>query len=288
MALWDIKGKALGRPVYDLLGGPMRDKVLLYSHVSPTNDIPKAVADAKRQVALGYSALKLDPFGKEMGPKHRRYIDGKISAAGAAFGEDLMAALREAVGPDVELMIDAHGNFDVPTAIELCNRMKPYNLTWFEEPTQPESIDALRQVRANTDIPLCTGERKYTRWDFVPILTEGLVNFIMPDICWTGGISEMRKIAILAESFYVPVSPHDASGPFNVLTGAHTMITVPNFYRLEMTDHAVNYYNNVLTEPLDIRDGYIHLPDRPGLGYELNHDFIKANPDPDWQRIKGS
>jgi len=287
MALWDIKGKALGKPVYDLLGGPMRDSILLYSHVAPTDDIPKAVEDAKRQVALGYTALKLDPFGRFMGRKHRRYIDGKIPAEGATFGVELMAALREAVGPDIELMIDAHGNFDVPTAIDLCNRMLPYHLTWFEEPLQPESVEGLRQVRANTDIPLCTGERKYTRWDFVPILQEGLVNYIMPDICWTGGISEMVKIAVLAESYYVPISPHDASGPFNVVAGAHAMMGVPNFYRLEMTDHAVESYNAVLTEPLDIRDGCIHLPETPGLGYELDHDFIQAHPDPDWERIKG-
>ncbi len=286
MALWDIKGKALNRPVYDLLGGPIRDSVPVYSHVAPAGDIEACVADAKRQVAMGYQALKLDPFSPEMGKHHRRYIDGKISPAAAAHAVDLMAALRGAVGPDVELMIDAHGNFDVSTATQLCNSMLPFNLTWFEEPLQPESVDAMRQLRRNTDINLCIGERQYTRWDFAPYLQEGLVNYIMPDICWTGGISEMKRIAVLAETFYVPISPHDASGPINVTAGAHVLMNVPNIYRLEMTDHAREAYDNVLTEPLDIRDGHYHMNGKPGLGYELDHDFIAANPDPQWESMR--
>jgi len=285
IALWDIKGKALGRPVWDLLGGKMRDSVPVYSHVGSIGDIDACVADAKRQVALGYQALKLDPFSPEMGKHHRRYIDGKISPAGADYAEELMQSLREAVGSEMELMIDAHGNFDVSTATELCNRMMKFKLTWFEEPLQPESLDAHRQLRRNTDINLCIGERQYTRWDFAPYLQEGLVNYIMPDICWTGGISEMKRIAVLAETYYVPISPHDASGPFNVISGAHVLMNVPNIYRLEMTDHALAAYNSVITEPLDIRNGHIHLPDRPGLGYELDHDFISSHPDPDWAKL---
>ena len=285
MALWDIKGKALNKPVWDLLGGKVREKVPVYSHVGFLDKIETAVSDAVRQVNLGYKALKLDPFMPEMKKSHRRYIDGKISEQGASYADDLMSEIRKAIGPSIELMIDAHGNFDVSTATELCNRMKKHNLIWFEEPLQPESIDAHRQLRNNTDINLCIGERKYTRWDFAPYLQEGLVNYIMPDICWTGGISEMKRIATLAETFYIPISPHDASGAFNVISGAHVLMNVPNIYRLEMTDHSLENYNNVITEPLDIRDGFLHLNNKPGLGYELNHDFIKSNPDPEWEKI---
>jgi galactonate dehydratase len=284
-ALWDIKGKALGRPVWDLLGGKMRDSVPVYTDVGFLTDIDASVADAKRQVALGYQALGLDPFDPEMRKNHRRYIDGKISSAGAAYAEDLMSALREAVGPDIELMIDAHGNFDVSTATEMCNRMAKFDLTWFEEPLQPESLDAHRQLRQNTDINLCIGERKYTRWDFAPYLQEGLVNYIKPDVCWTGGISEMKRIAILAETYYVPITPHDASGPFNLVAGAHLLTNVPNIYRLEMSGRSLDRYNSVITEPLDLRDGYLHLLDKPGLGYELDHDYIAAHPDPDWAKL---
>ncbi|MBL06402.1 MAG: mandelate racemase [Chloroflexi bacterium] len=285
MALWDIKGKALNRPVWDLLGGKVREKIPVYSHVGFLDKIETAVSDAVRQVNLGYKALKLDPFMPEMKKHHRRYIDGKISDEGASYADDLMSEIRKAIGPSIELMIDAHGNFDVSTATELCNRMKKHNLIWFEEPLQPESIDAHRQLRKNTDINLCIGERKYTRWDFAPYLQEGLVNYIMPDICWTGGISEMKRIATLAETFYIPISPHDASGAFNVISGAHVLMNVPNIYRLEMTDHSLENYNNVITEPLDIKDGFLYLNNKPGLGYELNHDFIQSNPDPEWEKI---
>ena len=285
MALWDIKGKALNKPVWDLLGGKVREKVPVYSHVGFLDKIETAVSDAVRQVNLGYKALKLDPFMPEMKKSHRRYIDGKISEEGASYADDLMSEIRKAIGPSIELMIDAHGNFDVSTATDLCNRMKKHNLIWFEEPLQPESIDAHRQLRNNTDINLCIGERKYTRWDFAPYLQEGLVNYIMPDICWTGGISEMKRIATLAETFYIPISPHDASGAFNVISGAHVLMNVPNIYRLEMTDHSLENYNNVITEPLDIRDGFLHLNNKAGFGYELNQDFIKSNPDPEWEKI---
>ena len=285
MALWDIKGKMLNKPVYDLLGGAMRDKVPVYSHISPANDIKKCIEDAKRQISLGYEALKLDPFSPEMQKSHRRYIDGKISSAGANHAEDLMSELRSSLGNDIELMIDAHGNFDISTATTLCRRMEKFNLTWFEEPLQPESLEAHRQLRNNTDINLCIGERKFTRWDFAPYLQEGLVNYIMPDICWTGGISEFKRIAVLAETYYTPISPHDASGPINIIAGAHVLMNVPNIYRLEMNEHSLEQYNSVITENLNINNGFIHLPDKPGLGIELDHDFISSHSDNDWEKI---
>ena len=282
IALWDIKGKALGKPVYNLLGGAFRDKILLYTHVKQA-DPDQAAEHARSLVAEGYTALKTDPFMPEMRPHHRQYTTGSISAEGAALGEAKIAAIREAVGPDIEVMIDAHGNFNVPTAIKLCKRMEPYNLTWFEEPCQPESIDALRQVRESVSIPLCVGERLYTRFGFYPVLKEGLADYLMPDIVWTGGITETRKIANLAEVFHVPVSPHDANGPINIISGAHTMMTVPNFYRLELVSTWMDNYNACIIPHLDIRDGYLHLPDKPGLGFELNKDFLEANADPDWR-----
>jgi galactonate dehydratase len=282
IALWDIKGKALGKPIYSLLGGAFRDKILLYTHVK-AGDPDAAAAHARSLVAEGYTALKTDPYMPEMRKHHRQYTTGTISAEGAALGEDTMAAIREAVGPNIEVLLDAHGNFNVPTAIKLCRMMEPYDLTWFEEPVPPESLDALRQVRESVNIPLCTGERLYTRFGFYPVLNERLVDYIMPDIVWTGGISETRKIANLAEIFHIPVTPHDANGPINIIAGAHTMMTVPNFYRLELVSSWMDNYNACIEPHLDIRDGYLHLSDRPGLGVELNKDFLESHVDPDWQ-----
>jgi galactonate dehydratase len=282
IALWDIKGKVMGKPIYQLFGGPIWDSVLLYTHVTP-GDPQKAAEHARALVAEGYTALKTDPFGPEMSKHHRRYMRGAISAAGASNAVDTIAAMREAVGPDIEILIDAHGNFNVPTAINLARRLEPYDIGWFEEPVPPDSYDALRHVKESVSVPICVGERLYTRWDFVPILTERLAEYIMPDILWTGGISELRKIANMAEAFYVPISPHDASGPINILSGAHTMMTVPNFYRLEFSRSTLDLHNSFVTPPLDIRDGYLYLSDRPGLGVELNVEYLEAHPDPDWR-----
>ncbi len=281
IALWDIKGKALGLPIYRLFGGPVWDDVPLYTHVTP-REPDAAAAHAKSLVAEGYTTLKLDPFSAEMGQHHRRYLRGAISAAGANAGVELIAAIRDAVGPDIDILIDCHGNFNVPTAIDIAKRLAPYNIGWLEEPVQPDGIDALRQVRAAVDVPICVGERLYSRWDFAPVLTERLAEYLMPDILWCGGISEMRKIANMAEPFYIPVSPHDASGPINILAGAHTMMTVPNFYKVEINSAWLPQLNRFISAPLDVRDGTLHLSERPGLGVTLDEDFIQAHPDPDW------
>ena len=281
IALWDIKGKAMGLPIYRLFGGPVWDDVPLYTHVVP-REPDAAAAHAKSLAAEGYTSMKLDPFSGEMGRHHRRYMRGEISAAGANAGVELVAAIRDAVGPDIEILIDCHGNFNVATAINIAKRLEPHNIGWLEEPVQPDSVDALRQVRDAVNVPICVGERLYSRWDFAPILTGRLAEYLMPDILWCGGISEMRKIANMAEPFYIPVSPHDASGPINILAGAQTMMTVPNFYKVEINSAWLPQLNRFITEPLDAADGTLRLSERPGLGVELDEEYIAAHPDPDW------
>jgi galactonate dehydratase len=189
---------------------------------------------------------------------------------------DIIAAIREAVGPDVEVLIDAHALYNVPTAIRLANRLAPYNITWFEEPVPPESYHALRQVREQVPTRICVGERLHTRFDFVPVLEQRLADFIMPDVTWTGGISELKKISTMAEAYYVPVSPHDASGPINVMAGAHVMMTVPNFYKLETMRSKLSAYDAFITEPLVCIDGNLQVPRTPGLGIEMNVEYLRA------------
>ena len=282
IALWDIKGKIANKPIYEILGGgPVRDQIEMYTHVQP-GDPSYAANQARELVSKGFKTIKLDPFQPEMKQHHRRYIQGMISPKAATLGQDTVAAIRESVGPEIEILIDCHGNFNVPTAIKIAKMLEPYNIGWFEEPVQPNSNEALKQVKESVNVPICVGERLYTRWDFLPILKENLAEYLMPDILWTGGISELYKISTLAETFYVPVSPHDASGPINILAGAHTMMTVPNFFKLEMNHSSLPTLTMMITEPININQGYLELPSRPGLGVELNEDYLESHLDPDW------
>jgi len=282
IALWDIKGKVLGKPIYDLLGGPLRDAIPLYTH--PQKGPPEIVAEsAREQVAEGYEAVKTDPFWDEMGPTHTARVSGYISSHGLQNGVEIIAALRDAIGPNIEILIDCHGNYDVASAIRCAKALEPYNLTWLEEPVPPENYEALRQVKESVSIPICTGERLYTRWDCLPVLRNRLADYLMSDVCWTGGISELKKISSLAEAYYVNISPHGAMGPIQILAGAHVVKTVPNLYRLEITSLWLPEFNKAISNPLVIRDGGLYLSNRPGLGIEVDRDYIKANPDPEWK-----
>ena len=155
--------------------------------------------------------------------------------------------------------------------------MEAGNIDWFEEPVPPESYNALKQVRDKVSAAISVGERGHTKWDFVPILENRLADYIMPDVTWTGGITELKKISSLAEAYYVPISPHDASGPINVVAGAQVMMTVPNFYRLETSRWDLSSYNDFILTPLDNSNGALKLSRAPGLGIEMNRAFLEAN-----------
>ena len=277
IALWDIRGKVLGLPIKELFGGPVRDGVPIYTH--PQNGATPAdlAQHCKAIVETGQISIKTDPFHPHHEEEKNGYLSGKLSFEAQNLGVERIAAVREAVGPNVEILIDCHGRFDVPTAIRLAKALEPYNIFWFEEPVPVESYHALRQVKDSTDIPICVGERLHTRWEFVPILENELADFIMPDVTWTGGISEIKKIATMAEAYYVPISPHDASGPINVLAGAHVMASVPNHYRVETSRAKLNAYDEFIDHPLDIRGDKIYLSERPGLGIELDREYLKAH-----------
>ena len=269
IALWDIRGKQLDQPIYMLLGGPVRDRIGLYTHPPRISDIESAVTDSKEVVASGHRAFKFDPMMRSIPEGNAHYIDGQISQRGMEEAWEITAAIREAVGPSIELLIDAHGKYNVPTAIDLCHGLEKSNIFWFEEPVPVESNHALRQVREKINAKISVGERIFTRWEFIEVFEKELADFIMPDVTWTGGISELKKISTLAESYYVPVSPHDASGPINVMAGAQVMMSVPNFYKLETSRYDLSDYNQFIDVPLDVRQGDLYVPDRPGLGVNL-------------------
>jgi galactonate dehydratase len=289
IALWDIRGKILGKPIYELLGGPVRDEIALYTHPDQSKFTSKegVVAEIRAIVDSGHTALKFDPFafqgargGPHGWPREQRdgYLDGSMTRRDEREAADLTALIRDTVGPDVDVLIDAHGRFDVPTAIRLCNALvEAGDIDWFEEPCPPESYNALKQVRDKVSAAISWGERGHTKWDFVPILENKLADYLMPDITWTGGITELKKISALAEAYYLPITPHDASGPINVVAGAQVMMTVPNFYRLETSRSDLSSYNEFIVTPLDNTNGSLKLARGPGLGIEINREFLEAN-----------
>jgi galactonate dehydratase len=277
IALWDIKAQSLGVPIYELLGGAVREAIPLYTHFQYARSVEQMVDNATAEVERGSRAVKTDPFMAAGGLSNVRYVDGQIERTTENTGVAMVEAIRGAVGPDVEVLIDAHALYNVPTAVRLANRLAPCNITWFEEPCPPESYDALEQVRAQVPTRISVGERLYTRYEFLPVLNRHLTDYVMPDVTWTGGISELKKIATLAETFYVPISPHDASGPVNVMAGAQVMMSVPNFYRLEARRVRMDFYNAFIEEPLHVRDGALIVPRKPGLGIRLDTSYLEQH-----------
>ena len=277
IALWDIRGKVLNQPIYKLLGGAVRDRIALYTHPPEPKTPADIIESATEIVASGHRAFKMDPMMGNLHVGNASFLDGEIGIVAESNAMDIVAAAREAVGPDIEILIDAHGMYNVPTAVRLANQMAEWDIFWFEEPVPVESWKALKQVREQISPRISVGERLHTRWDFVPIFENGLADYVMPDVTWTGGITELKKIASMAEAYYVPISPHDASGPINVIAGAHVMMGVPNFYKLETTRYDLSGYDMMIDHPLDIRDGDLYVSDRPGLGVNLDPDFLAAH-----------
>jgi len=274
IALWDIRGKVLGLPIYDLLGGKYRDRLVLYSNgwFRGCTTPEQYARAAKETVEEGHTAIKLDPFLHHRSELLRNGQSYNVTDDAEAVA--IVAAVRESVGRGVEIYIDSHGRFDVPTAIRLANQLAPYGIGWFEEPFPPENVDAIRQFRDRCPVPVCLGERCYTRWQFRPVFEQKLADYIMPDVIRTGGISELKKIATMAEAFFIPVSPHDATGPITLIANAQTMMSTSNFFRLEISYSELAVYNKAMTPAFDVRGGYFYVSDRPGLGHELSEEYI--------------
>lgn len=270
-ALLDIKGKALGVPVFELLGGKYRDRVQCYAnHWFFGATTPEQYAEnARKAVAMGYSALKWDPFDVadlEMDRKQRRQTI------------DIVAAVRDAVGPDVDLMLDVHGRLNVPTAIAMCRELAPYDLRWIEEPTPPESIDALVDVRANSPVPIAAGERWYEPGKFLEALNKKAVDILQPDVSHAGGMGETKRIAHMAHHHLIPVAPHNPVGPVMNAMTLHMSVAIPNFSVFETVSIDVPWRKELVRETLQFEAGAILAPTAPGLGVELIEEACSQYP----------
>ncbi len=278
-ALWDLKGKALGVPVYELLGGKLRDKVRAYANAwafqgPPTlmtaQDTPEAVAkNAQEMVARGFTAMKWDPF---------RDGGQVISKSEEEFAIDCVKTVREAVGPSIDLLIECHGRFNMWSAIRMARKLEPFDPFFYEEPIPPDNIDAMAEVQRAINLPVATGERLYTRWDFRPLLEKQAARIIQPDVCHCGGILELRKIAAMAETCYVAVQPHNPNGPIATLASLHLDASIPNVIFQEFFVPYLEEYNEIITEPIKYRDGYLEIPTGPGLGADIREEVIRQRP----------
>lgn len=268
-ALWDIAGKAAGVPVYRLLGGKCRDRIRVYQSCGGAT--PEAIAAHARQLVdqYGYTALKMSPQ-----PPNSEQLPWAAVVRGAA---ERLAAVREAVGPDVDIGLDPHARiFEPMRALEMAAAVQPYRPFFFEEPLRPENIDALAWLAQKSNVPIATGEMLYTTFGFRELLAKQAATIIQPDICICGGLSEMKKIAALAEAHYVTVAPHNPLGPLATAINVHFAATTHNFLILEYHADDESPRRDVLVEPMQLRDGYLELPEGSGWGVELNEAALST------------
>lgn len=271
MALWDILGKHLNVPVYQLLGGKVNDKVRIYVNgwFAGAKEPEEFGAKAKEAVKRGVTAMKWDPFGKN-------YLN--ISNAELDKALRNVAAVREAVGPEVDLLIEAHGRFNVPTGIKIAKELEQFKPMFLEEPTPPDNLNALKMVRDKSPVAISAGERLYTRWDYKEMFDLMAADYIQPDISHAGGIMELKKIAAEAECRYIPFAPHNPSGPVANAATLQLAATCPNFEILEIMYSDVEWRKEVTNESLEYKDGYITIPDKPGLGIEIDEEACLEHP----------
>jgi galactonate dehydratase len=278
-ALWDIRGKVLGVPVCDLLGGRVRDRVRMYTHLGggdmkavyeAQQDDPAAMVDlAKQVVERGYNAVKvlLTPPTEALN-----------SIAAYRHAERRMAALRDALGESVDIMIDCHGRHFPGNAVEFCRILAPYRPLFIEEPVPPENVDALAEVRRQSPVPIATGERLVTRFEFREVLEKQACHIIQPDLCHCGGLWEAKKIAAMAETYYVGVAPHNPLGPVANAAALHFAISTPNFLIQEDMLTDVPWRWEVVQHGLKTVGGYWLPPEAPGLGIEVNEKAAAQHP----------
>lgn len=264
MALWDIKGKALGVPVYELLGGPTRQRVRVYAHA-------RSPAAVKAALAKGFTAFKTGPAKR----RASRYVE---TPAEVHYAAERFAELRETAGDDVDIAIDFHGAISPATAKLLIKAIEPYQPMFVEEPCQAQNHDVMAEIARGTHLPIATGERVFTKWGFREVLEKRAATILQPDLCHAGGITEARLIAGMAEAYYAAIAPHNPLGPISLAAGVQLAAAIPNFLCQEQVSLGEGY----LKRPFVVREGYLDLPAGPGLGIELDEDAVAEQIGHDW------
>ena len=264
-ALWDIKGKALGVPVYELLGGPTRNRVRVYAHAGT----PGRIQELK---ARGFTAFKTNPAKRR--PSRFLETPSEVHYAAEKFGE-----LRKAAGDDVDIAIDFHGAISPALAKVLIKALEPHEPMFIEEPINCQKHDIMAEIARDTHLPIATGERVFTKWGFREVLEKKAATILQPDLCHAGGITEVRLIAGLAEAYYATIAPHNPLGPISLAAGVQMAASIPNFLCQEQVTLGEGY----IKKPFVLRDGYIDVPTAPGLGVELDEEALASKIGHDWK-----
>ncbi len=272
IACWDIIGKAVNQPVYRLLGGACRDKIKAYANgwYRVERSPEEFHAAAKRVLEKGYRALKFDPFGA--GYYELSYEEKWRSV-------ELVEAVRDAVGPDVEILVEMHGRFSPYMAIEISAELEKFQPSWVEEPVPPDNIAALAKASEKINLPVATGERLHNKYEYRELINLQAADILQPDITQTGGFLETKKIAAMGDMCYMTVAPHNVGGPVSTATALHFAACTTNFKIQEhFNDFSEAWVKEAATGCPEVIDGYFSLPNGPGLGMELNEDLIAEHP----------
>jgi len=265
-ALWDIKGKLLNMPVYELLGGPTRDRVRIYGRASNAEEMKLRVKEGYTVIKTGVA--KVNPARAVENPKFIKYA------------VENFASLREAGGDSMDIGIDFHGAISPQTAKILIKQLEPYQPMFIEEPCQPQNVDVLADIARSTFLPIATGERIFTKWGFREILEKGAATILQPDLCHAGGITEAKIIAGMAEAYYAVIAPHNPMGPISLASGLQLAASIPNF----LVQEQVSLGDGYLKQPFKLeKDGTVLVPTGPGLGVELDENKLADKIGHDWK-----
>ena len=300
VALWDIAGQYSGQPIYNLLGGRNRDQIMIYNTCvghGPHQDYLAWAEGHTGELATdllksGIKAMKIwpfDQFGVSLDGPGQRTTRAHGTAGANAMGpvshflskDDLKKGLsyvediRKAVGDKMEIAIEGHARWNLPEAVKIAQALEPYDIMWLEEIMPPDNIESYARLKAQTKVKLCVSERLFTRFGFRQVVENNAADIVMPDMAWTGGISETRKICALADTYYLPVTSHDCIGPVALWSAVHMMLHVPNAMIVETVRAYTNgWYNDIVTERIPIQDGMITLAGKPGLGTALREEVL--------------
>lgn len=268
IALWDVVAKSVDLPVYKLLGGKCRDKVRVFSNVIGET-LEQLAESASKSVKQGFTALRVTPFSRDTTTQTPTKV---VKTA-----VEMVGAIRESIGYDVDLGVEIHRNLSLGEAVILARELEPYNLFFYEDPVGPESIDALDYVARHVNIPIATGERSYNMWQFKELIDRKTVSLIRPDISLAGGFTHCKKIAALAEASFVGVFPHLMGSPVNTAAQVQLDAAIPN-YVLQESNIIRPPLSEIVDQPVKLERGYVIVPDRPGIGVEIDEDVLTKYP----------